>query len=350
MTERNTPRLQQVLYHLGRSQGVILQGPPGSGKSQLVSQVIEALCAQGQSDRAVEAPYETFRWSQLARFMESEWLGAPVVWERIQWQPGWRYEHLVRGAAAAAEEPGWGGRGARAEPSRGAPEDRLLLELARVAARREERAQRRDEPCGPTVLVIEDIQRGDVGAALGDVAWGLGSAERGVGMRLRDVATASAEGLITALPASLWLLCTHCPDPGDPTRGLDPHLLRRLRVVDVPADERMLAAHFQDYPDARRAARATWRAVAAAVGDRPELMPGHGYWMVEDGPDWPRLLAEALVYDVAALLRYYRDKGWLRADAVRFESGPDVVTLPLGARHDQWLQVEHLTGWLLRLS
>jgi hypothetical protein len=354
MTERSTPRIQQVLYHLGRNLNVILQGPPGSGKTHTAQQVVQALCAQGQAERMAEVSWEACRWSHLARFMESEWLAAPLVWEQVQWHTGWSYEHLVRGASGGDEPTGGrfrAGMGGAPEGGRGELQDKLLLELARVAARREERALKRDAPCGPTLLILEDIQRGDLGAALGDALQALDVGSRGGAVRLRDTPSLqSTEPLTVSLPGSLWLLCTHSPDPGDTSGGLDPHLLRRFRVLDLPPDERLLAGHYQDYPDARRAARTAMRAVASVVAERPALMPGHGYWMVEDGPDWPRLLAESLVYDVVGLLRHYRSRGLLDADALRFESGPDVVTLPLSARHDQWLQVEHLTSWLLRLG
>lgn len=369
MTERNTPRLQQVLHHLDRSYNLILQGPPASGKTHTALAVVRALYQRDQTERLTDPGWKTCRWSHLARFMDSDWLAAPLVWEVIQLHSGWHYEHLVRSSPAATSpsEPPANARqsfrsGMRPDeaPSGAWPQDRLLLELIRVAQRREERALKRDTDCGPTLLIIEDIHRADLSAILGDLLQALDPAQRttptstqdhGLSARLRDTPPlAGTEPLTVSVPASLRILCTHTPDPQHPAKGLDAQLLRRFRVLDCPADDRLLAVHFKDYPDARRAARASFRAVAQAIGDQVALMPGHGYWMVDDCEDWPQLLSEALVYDVMALLRHYRSLGLLRADTVRFENGPDSLSITLDAHHDQWLQADHLRAWLLRLG
>jgi hypothetical protein len=292
LAARPDPEEQHWLVpHLLENPNVVLQGPPGTGKTYAAEQLVKSL-AGGEGP----APCSLTRLLSHSRaggtvegLLESGLLDeVPVVWEMVQMHPGYAYEDFVRGQVADG-----GGVGLRF-----VSRDRVLLDLARVAAQSESLR---------VVLVLDEINRCNLAAVLGELILVLEKSKRGREVRLQYGAPPQADGIVDrrrdalVLPPNLWLVGTM--NTADRSIALvDYAIRRRFRFVDLPPDRDALRDYYDD--GAKRVAALALFDIVSGLTDSPRLAVGHSYFMCEDDA-WSRAMANRLLYEVMPLLREY---------------------------------------------
>ena len=275
--------LDRVMEHLGETANLVLQGPPGTGKTFLALEACRRLAG------AADLP--SCQFSRLLGGKASLDEGhrpameAPaLVWELVQMHPGYAYEDFVRGLAAD------GGEGLRF-----VPRDRILAEMARAAAWRGGK---------PTLLLLDEVNRCNLAAVLGEALLVIEDSRRGEGVRLQH-----GSGLL-ALPPSLKVVGTM--NTADRSIALiDFAIRRRFRFLSVPPSRAVVEhCYGQDTP---RAAQAAALFDAANAGLDADCQVGHSYFLVAPaGPtEWRRRMANQIAYEVVPLLREYQAEGRL---------------------------------------
>lgn len=231
---------------------VVLQGPPGTGKTRMADEI-------------------------RRRFFDARGL-------TVQFHPAVTYEDFVVGLSPDAEE-----RTLRFDVRAG-----WLVEAARAA---------KD---APFLLVIDEINRADLGRVLGEAIYLFEPAEVG-GERARRVRLPhSVHGETElAIPPNLYVLATM--NTADRSiASMDLAVRRRFAFVSLPPERAAVAAR------GVQAATAAFDQVAEvfvehAPGEALHLMPGHAYFLVKDEHE----LRDRLRFEVIPLLDEYLHQGLL---------------------------------------
>ena len=286
------PEPEELLAHLRERPNVVLQGPPGSGKTRLALEAVRLLAGDLASSR-------------LDAVSPAALPDLPVVWELVQFHPGYAYEDFVRGLAT---EEGAG--------LRFVPQDRVFLRMCAAAKLRGTK---------PTVLILDEMNRCDLSAVLGELILALDD-RRGTAVRLQYPPPPGGEAALS-VPPNLWVVGTmNTADRS--TAMLDFAVRRRFRFLEVPASPAPLRRYYANEPE-----RGEWCAdILAALGgmvERDGLAPGHSYLMAR-GDDWPARLARRIAYEVWPLMGEYAREGLLRLQelTVRGETWGDARRTP----------------------
>ncbi len=228
--------LQRARGLLDLKRQLILQGVPGTGKTHVARGLARLLT--GGRDESVRL---------------------------VQFHPAYTYEEFVEGVKVRSVEVG--GRHEVTYPV----EDGLLCTFAAEAARR---------PSEPHVLIIDEINRGNLPRIFGELLYLLEYRDQAVGLPYsrRDF----------RLPANLYLLGTmNAADRS--TALIDQALRRRFSFIDMPPDASVLAAWLRVHVPAAGPAfadRVTTlfeRLNARLRADLgPQAQVGHSYFMAPD--------------------------------------------------------------------
>lgn len=202
----------------------------------------------------------------------------------VQFHPAVTYEDFVVGLSPDARE-----RTLRFDVRLG-----WLLEAARAA---------KD---GPFLLIVDEINRADLGKVLGEAIYLFEPGEVG-GDRARRVRLphpANGETEFT-LPPNLFVLATM--NTADRSiASMDLAVRRRFAFVKLPPDRSAVTARGVDMAT-RAFDLVTDVFVEHAPGEALQLLPGHAYFLVKD----ERELAERLRFEVIPLLDEYLQQGLL---------------------------------------
>jgi 5-methylcytosine-specific restriction protein B len=246
------PMAREVHNLLRTRRFVVLQGPPGTGKTRMSDEIRRT-------------------------FFDGRGM-------TVQFHPAVTYEDFVVGLSPDAKDrnlrfdvrPGW------------------LLEAARAAKE------------GPFLLVIDEINRADLGRVLGEAIYLFEAAEVGGKNARRVRLPHSVDGASElALPENLFVLATM--NTADRSiASMDLAVRRRFAFVTMPPERAAVAAQ------GVAAATAAFDQVANvfvehAPGDALQLMPGHAYFLVKD----ERELRDRLRFEVIPLLDEYLQQGLL---------------------------------------
>jgi 5-methylcytosine-specific restriction protein B len=247
-----SPTAEDVDRLLRTRRFVVLQGPPGTGKTRMADEI-------------------------RRRFFDGRGM-------TVQFHPAVTYEDFVVGLAPDAKErtlrfdvrPGW------------------LIEAVRAA---------KD---GPFVLVVDEINRADLGKVLGEAIYLFETAEIG-GDRARHVRLPhplDGESELS-LPPNLFVLATM--NTADRSiASMDLAIRRRFAFATLLPDRSAVAAC--GVKEAHHAFDLVTEVfVEYAPGEALHLLPGHAYFLVKDA----RELTERLRYEVLPLLDEYLQQGFL---------------------------------------
>jgi len=306
-------REDECITHLDEAGCVILQGPPGSGKTYRAEQVIKRLAGDD------EVKVEELRWTKL----RSKVVGnsgnskhtrlppmvekLPVIWDIVQLHPGYAYEDLVRGLVTDPDP--------KVNGIKFKPQDRIVVELARLAEAL---------PKTKVVLVLDEINRCNLASVLGELILLLEKSKRGkrdergtMKVRLQYPApSGDEEDNLLFLPDNFWILGTM--NTADRSIAVvDYAIRRRFRFVDVLPDGAAINTYYEEHGDdgwnPGKQVKKLFDATNAVVKE-PRLCVGHSYFLVKPSDDkklenWADRLARRYVYEVLPLLREYLAEG-----------------------------------------
>jgi hypothetical protein len=300
--------------HATEAGAVILQGPPGTGKTRLALQLVELLATGGCGGDPLAVPAVRSCQLTAVRGDRERALSEEVVWEIVQLHPGYAYEDLVRGLVASPEG------GFR-------PRDGIVVEMARLARLRGDK---------PTILILDEINRCNLAAVLGELILVVERGYRGLSVKLQYAAPreghwwedgdSNPHGDTLMLPENLWIVGTM--NTADRSIAMvDFAIRRRFRFLDVLPDPAILEG--TNGGAAARAGQEAYGRFSKLLRDseRGRLAIGHSYFIVDGAQDedtWSRNLARRLIYEVLPLAREYAQEGLLERTAVDLGHGVDV--------------------------
>lgn len=289
--------LKELSDQLKHRRQVVLQGPPGVGKTYLARRYIDWTTAARAEDSRLQAiltdlPANEQTPADIAN--EAVRRGLTTVWDIVQFHPGYDYTDFVRALVA---EPVDGGVTFTAR-------HKTFSLMAAVGQELAEQGSDIDQ-----VLILDEINRGDIANIFGELLYALE-------YRGEAVATPySVDGQASiTVPAALSLIGTM--NTADRSIAvIDYALRRRFIFLDLPATAAPIAAH-NGYPTGAAKAAAlnlfslTDEAVTATSAG---LKVGPSYFLVTATTEAEALeqLAGRYVYEVLPLLREYALEGEL---------------------------------------
>ena len=278
----------------GRRQ-VVLQGPPGTGKTYLSKLVAAALLEKPGAPQTRDLYLDPAReWSKADLDRVEKWGG----WSLIQFHPSYTYEDFVRGIATSL--------------TGGTPtfsvKNRAFVRLCELASKTDK----------PVVLVIDEINRGDLSKIFGELTYAL--EYRGEPVSLQY---ASDENVLT-IPRNLYLIGT-MNTADHSIAHIDYAIRRRFDFIDVIPDRSVIES-LQSDATLRSNALTLFDSVSDLVKDIPEAAVGHSFFLHTD----PRHFAMSFVFQVLPLLADYRREGMIQdTDAIIVSGWPGQTGIPI---------------------
>jgi 5-methylcytosine-specific restriction enzyme B len=246
-----TPSTADIAKLLDRRRYVVLEGPPGTGKSRAAEQILR----EGYSGNGLVT----------------------------QFHPSTTYEDFVAGIS-----PDVANTSLRFTARAG-----HLIQAARLAAER------------PALLVVDEINRADLGRVLGEAIY-LFEVESGTERSVRLPHAIDASNTLT-LPAQLHVLATMNTADRSVLR-MDLAIRRRFAFVTMMPDREVVKAH------STKTGLELFDALSDvflefAPDDALALMPGHSYFIVPNGDE--AALRSRLRYELLPLVDDYIREGYL---------------------------------------
>lgn len=306
--------LSELAEQLARRRQVVLQGPPGVGKTYLARRYLDWATAERAEDSRLQGilsdlPANERRPEDIAAEVVRR--GLTTVWDIVQFHPGYDYTDFVRALVAEPVDGGVTFTPRHKIFSLMASVGQELLTLGSSA-----------EP----VLILDEINRGDIANIFGELLYAL---------EYRDEAVATpytVEGHASiTVPASLALIGTM--NTADRSIAVIDYALRRRFVfLDLPASPTpIVTSHGYPTDRAKQAALRLFQLTDdALVTTSPGLRVGPSYFLVDgdNESECLRRLAARYVYEVLPLLREYALEGELE------EASLSTLTATLGLGPD----------------
>jgi len=317
---------------------VILQGAPGTGKTHLALLVTaHKLKVEGNTPQELRRALRSYQLSTLLDANRGlgeapDAIAAKVrggghgLWDIVQLHPTYSYEDFVRGLVA---EPTPDGHNVTFRAV-----NRVFGLLAAVATE----LAKDDEPL-PVVLIIDEINRGDLSKVLGELIYALEYRDETV---LTPYAIDGQPGL--TLPAkNLYLIGTM--NTADRSIALvDYAIRRRFAFVQLNPSREVIANYYGNKPLGKKALD-LFDEVRQQFGPRlnpaytkEDMAVGHTYFLAESSGE----LAAKLAFGVAPLLREYAKEGILEGE---IELDLEGLRVNL-SRDDQFALMRALEEWI----
>ncbi len=314
----------KLLRTLEESPNVILEGPPGTGKTSTVIELVREL-AKDQKGLGTEE----FRLSAMASrykgglddlLLDDEHLEKlPVAWELVQMHANYNYDDLVRRITPSTEVEGL----------EFIVQDRLLPKICAIAEK--------VGPQTPVILVLDEINRCNISAVLGEFIFAIDPGHRGTPVRLQYQGSGLAPSV--AVPKNLWIIGTM--NSADRSIALmDYAVRRRFRFINIPAQGSIIPRWYSAHEGFGRAARELFE--VCNEGLPSNLLVSHSAFLIDPLPahTWMHRLARMIAYHVAPLLIEYGRESFRVDSSLRL--GGDVLPLEkpieLAAAIVTWLE------------
>ncbi|MBN1934155.1 MAG: AAA family ATPase [Anaerolineae bacterium] len=326
-----TPQtIWDVLKH--HNPQVILQGPPGSGKTYLAEQVVKfvAMSEGGNACRLAElqdGPVPT---------------ECSILWDIVQFHPSYSYEDFVRGLVTKATEQGILFQ----------VQDRILAQAARAAG---------DHKI-PVILVLDEINRADLARVLGELIYALERDRRGQPISSQYAVGDPPDHTLT-LPPNLYLIGTM--NTADRSIALvDYAIRRRFSFFSVLPSVQVVNAFYEHAGSHNGSSK-----VAAQLGpkvealyqavydlfdgasDADDIRIGHSYFLIKGTrnkaklslEDWSAAIAFRFAFEVVPMLYEYRKERRLVDGADMIQVDDTSFSLHLSRQNETWAAVQE---WL----
>lgn len=286
--------LVELASQLRRKGQVVLQGPPGAGKTYVAKQYVCWVTASRTEESRLQAIIDELPANErdvtgIATEVESRGLSA--LWDIVQFHPGYDYTDFVR--ALVAQPHG--------EGVTFVPQHRILSLISAVGAELADRGFDIE-----LVLVLDEINRGDIPNIFGELLYALE-------YRGEAVATPySVDGDASlTIPGNLRVLGTM--NTADRSIAVIDYALRRRFVfLDVSATVEPIHSFAFDNDLTRQASLYLYATTVEALSAAPSgLQVGPSYFLAEEDDENPSLsvLAARYVYEVLPLLTEYEMEG-----------------------------------------
>ncbi|USQ80117.1 AAA family ATPase [Ornithinimicrobium faecis] len=294
--------LVELASQLRRKGQVVLQGPPGAGKTYIAKQYVSWVTANRSSDSRLQEIIDSLPANERTVAGISDEVqrrGLAGLWDIVQFHPGYDYTDFVR--ALAAQPHG--------EGVTFVPEHRILSLICAIGMELERRAYDIE-----LVLVLDEVNRGDIPNIFGELLYALEYR----GQAVATPYTVDGDGSLT-IPDSLRVLGTM--NTADRSIAVIDYALRRRFVfLDVASTQDPITTYGFDDEATRDAALYLYSATADMLsGAASGLQVGPSYFLADQDGSASSLevLAGRYVYEVLPLLTEYELEG---------ELDPNVVT------------------------
>jgi 5-methylcytosine-specific restriction protein B len=242
------------------------------------------------------------------------------TWDIVQFHPSYTYEDFVRGIAAKVPEKG------------GTPifevENRIFGVMADVSTRVDV----------PVILIVDEINRGDLSKVLGELVYAL--EYRGESVRAPYVVNGSA---LLTVGSNFYLLATM--NTADRSIALiDYAIRRRFDFIDLPPDRKVLEAHLERADLNEYASRILelYDTISGLFSTQRDFAVGHTYFMGESTGD----IARRIIFQVLPLLAEYQKERILDEHlTIRLNGWPGRSGLPI-IHPKPFEMVQYLQDWL----
>lgn len=283
-------KMQNWAALLRAQRQIIFTGPPGTGKTLLAKRLAAFMLTSVVPD--IDKVDEILKPLQMP-FKE----GQPGAWDIVQFHPSYNYDDFVRGIRIRTNEQ---------RQTEYTVKNGPLLQMAQQAA---------DERKQNFILIIDEINRANVAAVLGEMIYALEYRGQPVALQYGD------DGTTALLPDNVYVIGTM--NTADRSIGhIDYAVRRRFAFVYLGPAEWVIESHKYESEVLRGAALSKFKAVAALFkgeqallsGDyrAEDVQPGHSYFLVKDQDD----LNRRMKYQVGPLLREYVADGVLKTAAI----------------------------------
>ena len=296
--QREDGMTQTAIELLRQFYQIIFHGPPGTGKTRAAKQVLKSIFGLGEGD---DDRLQALQGKQ---------------WDIVQFHPSYNYEDFVRGVQVETK-----GNEVAYETV-----NRIFGNMCNRANEEKEKARKAGKKAPPFAVIIDEINRANVSAVLGELIYALEYRGESVKTpyKIKNPDKPKNEGDSTlVIPENLYVIGTM--NTADRTIGqIDYAVRRRFAFVDCPPIRRIVESKTNDsrvlkiYDDVQDLFRKTEDdGFLSPDFDAADICIGHSYFLPSDkqAENPLKQIAQKIIWQVVPILREYVKDGVLQDSA-----------------------------------